>query len=312
MKLSKPDFWKNKNSILAILLLPISIIIQIMYLIKNILVSKKIFQVPVICVGNIYVGGTGKTPLSIRMFNSLKKTNKNPIIIKKFYNNQQDEARLIKEKTGNIIQDKSRIKAVESAIKKKFNLMILDDGFQDKSLEKSLSILCFNSEQLIGNGFTLPSGPLREPFSSIKNSQIIVINGSRDEVFEKKIYDIGHKNIKIFYTKYLPLNIKKLENTEILAFAGIGNPQNFFKLLSNYNLKLKEKISYPDHYEYKKKDIEYLFTLSKKNNLRLLTTEKDFFRLKQLGLNEGINYLSVELGIQEEEKFFDEIKKYIK
>ena len=312
MKLSKPDFWKNKNSILAILLLPISIIIQIMYLIKNILVSKKIFQVPVICVGNIYVGGTGKTPLSIRMFNSLKKTNKNPIIIKKFYNNQQDEARLIKEKTGNIIQDNSRVEAIKSAIRKNFNIMILDDGFQDKSLEKSLNILCFNSEQLIGNGFTLPSGPLREPFSSIKNSQIIVINGSRDEVFEKKIYDIGHKNIKIFYTKYLPLNIKKLENTEILAFAGIGNPQNFFKLLSNYNLKLKEKISYPDHYEYKKKDIEYLFTLSKKNNLRLLTTEKDFFRLKQLGLNEGINYLSVELGIQEEEKFFDEIKKYIK
>ena len=311
MKLSKPDFWKNKNSILAILLLPISIIIQIMYLIKNILVSKKIFQVPVICVGNIYVGGTGKTPLSIRIFNGLKKTNKNPIIIKKFYNNQQDEARLIKEKTGNIIQDKSRVEAIESAIRKNFNIMILDDGFQDKSLEKSLNILCFNSEQSIGNGFTLPSGPLREPFSSIKKSQIIVINGNRDEIFEKKIYDISH-NIKIFYTKYLPLNIKKLENTEILAFAGIGNPQNFFKLLSNYKLKLKEKFSYPDHYEYKKKDIEYLLTLSKKNNLRLLTTEKDYFRLKQLGLSEGINYLSVELGIQEEEKFFGEIKNYIK
>ena len=311
MKLSKPDFWKNKNSILAILLLPISIIIQIMYLIKNILVSKKIFQVPVICVGNIYVGGTGKTPLSIRIFNGLKKTNKNPIIIKKFYNNQQDEARLIKEKTGNIIQDNSRVEAIKSAIRKNFNIMILDDGFQDKSLEKSLNILCFNSEQSIGNGFTLPSGPLREPFSSIKNSQIIVINGNRDEIFEKKIYDISH-NIKIFYTKYLPLNIKKLENTEILAFAGIGNPQNFFKLLSNYKLKLKEKFSYPDHYEYKKKDIEYLLTLSKKNNLRLLTTEKDYFRLKQLGLSEGINYLSVELGIQEEEKFFGEIKNYIK
>ena len=239
MKLSKPDFWKNKNSILAILLLPISIIIQIMYLIKNILVSKKIFQVPVICVGNIYVGGTGKTPLSIRIFNGLKKTNKNPIIIKKFYNNQQDEARLIKEKTGNIIQDNSRVEAIKSAIRKNFNIMILDDGFQDKSLEKSLNILCFNSEQSIGNGFTLPSGPLREPFSSIKKSQIIVINGNRDEIFEKKIYDISH-NIKIFYTKYLPLNIKKLENTEILAFAGIGNPQNFFKLLSN-KLILKTK-----------------------------------------------------------------------
>ena len=172
--------------------------------------------------------------------------------------------------------------------------------------------MCFNSEQLIGNGFTLPSGPLREPFSAIEKSQIIIINGSCDEKFEKKIYDNSHENVKIFYTKYLPLNVKKLSNMDLLAFAGIGNPENFFKLLTNYNLKLKKKISYPDHYEYKKKDVEYLLALSKKNNLRIVTTEKDFSRLNQLGLSEGISCLSVELGIQDEEEFFNEIRKYIK
>ncbi|OUX53252.1 MAG: tetraacyldisaccharide 4'-kinase [Pelagibacteraceae bacterium TMED287] len=312
MKLSKPGFWEKKNSIISILLLPISLLFQVLYSIKKIIIKKKTFSIPIICVGNIYVGGTGKTPLAIKIFKGLSKTNIKPIIVKKFYNDQKDEAQLIKEKTGNIIQNKSRAKAIKSAIEQNFDLVILDDGFQDKSIEKSLNILCFNSEQLIGNGFTLPSGPLREPFSAIEKSQIIIINGSCDEKFEKKIYDNSHENVKIFYTKYLPLNVKKLSNMDLLAFAGIGNPENFFKLLTNYNLKLKKKISYPDHYEYKKKDVEYLLALSKKNNLRIVTTEKDFSRLNQLGLSEGISCLSVELGIQDEEEFFNEIRKYIK
>ena len=311
MQLSKPDFWKNKNSLVAILLLPISLIIQVLYFIKKILISKKSFSVPIICIGNIYVGGAGKTPLAIKISNVLKKRNNNPIIIKKFYHDQIDESRLIKEKTGNIIQNKSRVKAIKSAIEKNFNLMILDDGFQDESIEKNLNILCFNSEQLIGNGFTLPSGPLRESFSAIKKSQIIVINGNRDEKFEEKINDTC-QDVKIFYSKYLPLNIKKLENLDLLAFAGIGNPENFFKLLTDYKLRLRKSVSYPDHYQYKKKDIEELYFLSKKDNLRIITTEKDYSRLKQLGLSENISYLSVELGINEEQKFFDEIEKYIK
>ena len=98
----------------------------------------------------------------------------------------------------------------------------------------------------------------------------------------------------------------------LLAFAGIGNSENFFELLSDYKLNIMKKIPFPDHYNYTSNDIKNLFNIAKKNNLRLITTEKDYFRLKYLGLNENIKYLSVELNILQEEKFFDEIKKYIK
>ena len=311
MKIFKPHFWKKKYSILSIILLPISIIIQILFFIKKNIVKKENFSVPIICIGNIYIGGTGKTPLAIKMSMMLKKFNKNPAIIKKLYKNQRDEMDLIKEKTKNLITASNRKEAVISAIKKKFNTIILDDGFQDHSIKKNLNILCFNSNQLIGNGLTVPSGPLRENFDSIKNCQIVIINGNPNEGFEKKIKNIS-SSISIYYSKYLPINIKKLENTNFLAFAGIGNSENFFDLLSNYKLKIKKTISFPDHYSYKYTDIKNLFALAKKNNSRLLTTEKDYFRLKYLGLNENISYLAVELILSEEENFFKEIEKYIK
>ena len=149
--------------------------------------------------------------------------------------NQNDEIQLIKEKTKNLVTASNRKKAINEALKKNFSLMILDDGFQDHSIKKNLNILCFNSSQLIGNSFTVPSGPLREPLNSIKNCQIVVINGDRNDEFEEKIKEIS-KNINIYYSSYLPLNIKKLQNMNLLAFAGIGNPENFFNLLSKYSL----------------------------------------------------------------------------
>ena len=311
MKLFKPYFWKKKYSIFSILLLPISILIQILFFIKKIIVKKESFSVPVICIGNIYIGGTGKTPTAIKMVSIFEKLNKAPVIIKKFYNNQNDELVLIKEKTKNFVVGLTRSEAINKALKKNFNLIILDDGFQDYTIRKNLNILCFNSSQLIGNGFSIPSGPLREPISSIKNSQIIIINGNRNENFEKRIKKISN-DISIYYSNYLPVNIKKLQNINLLAFAGIGNPENFFQLLSKYNLKVEKTISFPDHYNYTEKDIKNLFNLAKKNSLRLVTTEKDYCRLKYLKLNENISHIAVQLNLVEEEKFIKELKNYIK
>jgi len=217
---------------------------------------------------------------------------------------------LIKKKSKNLVTAPTRKEALTKALKENFNLIILDDGFQDHSIKKNLNILCFNSNQLIGNGLTIPAGPLREPFGSIKNCQIIVINGNRNEEFEKKIKKVS-KNISIYYTGYLPINIKKLQNINLLAFAGIGNSENFFKLLSNYKLNIKKTVSFPDHYNYKKKDIENLFSLGNKSNSRLVTTEKDYLRLQHLGLSQNISYLPVELNFIEEEKFFEELKQYV-
>ena len=116
-------------------------------------------------------------------------------------------------------------------------MAILDDGFQDYSIKKNLNILCFNSNQLIGNGMTLPAGPLRESINAVKKTQIVLINGSKNKLFEDKILSISNK-VKIFYSKYLPENIEEFKNKNLLAFAGIGNPSNFFKLLSDNNLSI--------------------------------------------------------------------------
>ena len=310
MKFFKPKFWEvNRSLFFSMLLFPVSILIQIILYIKSSIAKEHSFSVPIICVGNIYLGGTGKTPLSIKISELLENIKKKPAIIKKKYANQIDEVSLINKKTNNLFTDKSRKNAIEKAIKNSFDVVILDDGFQDYTIKKDMNILCFNERQLAGNEFTIPSGPLRESLTAIKKAKIIFINGKYNKQFEKKIKNIS-ANIIIFYSKYIPSNSKFFNNKHLLAFAGIGNPNNFFNLLSEYNLNVVKEISFPDHYKYSKKDMSHIFNIAKKNNLELITTEKDFHRLKILGYHD-INYLSLKLEIENENSFIEELKKCI-
>ena len=309
MKIFKPKFWQKKNSFLPYVFLPLSIFFQILIFLKKILVKKEKFSIPVICVGNIYLGGTGKTPLCIELVEILKKLNRKTAIIKKFYKNHEDEFRLIEAKKIKLFKETSRAVAVKKAKLEKFDCVVLDDGFQDSTIVKDLSIVCFNGEQLAGNGMTLPSGPLREKLSSIKNSQIVVINGNSNEIFEEQIKSISN-NIDIYYSDYLPTNLNQFTDQNLLAFAGIGNPDNFFKLLEVNNLRVAKKISFPDHYNYSIKELNDLVNYSKNNRLKIITTEKDYFRIKHYKISD-IQCLNVELEIRDKDKFVREIKKYI-
>ena len=309
MKFYKPNFWKNKYyNIYSLILLPISIIIQFLYFIQKRIITPKKFNIPVICIGNIYIGGTGKTPLTLELYNILKSMNKNPAIVKKFYKNHYDEIELIKQNVGNLFTNLSRQKAMDEVQNKNFDVAILDDGYQDCSIKKDLKILCFNEKQLIGNGHTIPSGPLREKLSSIKKSQIVVINGNENKNFEDKLKKIS-KNINIFYSRYIPEIPKEFNNKKFLAFAGIGNPENFFDTLREYSLNIIKSKIFPDHYSYKKNEIENLLDLANKNELDLITTEKDHYRLKKLGFN--INYLTIKVQIEKKDKFKKLIKSHI-
>ena len=309
MKFYKPNFWKKKYyNIYSLILLPISIVIQFLFFIQKGIISPKKFNIPVICVGNIYIGGTGKTPLTLELYNILKSMNKNPAIVKKFYKNHYDEIELIKQNVGNLFLNSSRKKAMDEVQNKNFDVAILDDGYQDCSIKKDLKILCFNEKQLIGNGHTIPSGPLREKLSSIKKSQIVVINGNENKNFEDKLKKIS-KNINIFYSRYISEIPKEFNNKKFLAFAGIGNPENFFDTLREYSLNIIKSKIFPDHYSYKKNEIENLLDLANKNKLDLITTEKDHYRLKKLGFN--INYLKIKVQIEKKDKFEKLIKSYI-
>ena len=159
MNIKKPNFWDYEEiSIYAVILYPITIIYQIFFRIIKIFKKTKKFPVPIICVGNIYLGGTGKTPLAKEIFEITKSLNKNPAFIKKSYPYLIDEIKML-EKTGKVFSDKDRAKSISLSIANNHNVVILDDGFQDFSIKSNFSILCFSSKQLIGNGLTIPSDP---------------------------------------------------------------------------------------------------------------------------------------------------------
>jgi len=144
MNFFKPKFWdKNKISFFSVLLFPVSLLIKVLSLFKRFLIKTHQSSIPIICVGNIYLGGTGKTPLCIEIFSILKNLNMNPVFVRKKYDSFQDEADLQKQ-VGPVYQNKKRIEAVKEALHDKANVAILDDGFQDFSINKNLSIVCFN------------------------------------------------------------------------------------------------------------------------------------------------------------------------
>jgi len=309
MSFFKPKFWdKNQISIFSVILFPISSLIKMLIFFKRFLTKPYESSIPVICVGNIYLGGTGKTPLCIEIFSILKNLNMNPAFVRKKYDSFQDEVNLQKQ-VGVVFQNKKRANAIKEASDKKANIVILDDGFQDFSIIKNLSIVCFNEKRWIGNGFIIPSGPLRESLSALKRASHVFINGKKNLDIESKIF-AQNRNIKIFYTRYKPENVGQFKNNKIIAFAGIGDPENFFNLLNENKLNIVETVKFPDHHEYSEKELENLLNKAKKNNAILLTTEKDYFRISEID-KKNIKFLKIKVEIDNKKQFIDEVKKII-
>ncbi len=303
----KPEFWDRKNSIISILLLPISLIVIFVSKIKK-YVSKKKFKIPVICVGNIYIGGTGKTPISAEIFDILKSYGKNPAFVKKFYPYIKDEILLL-EKKGKVFCDKNRLISIDKLQNNNFNVAILDDGYQDFSIHKDLSILCFNRDIWIGNGRVIPSGPLRESISNINRANCVMINGDKNKEIEKQILKYN-PNVDIIYFKYQLLSKDVIKNNKIVAFAGIGTPRNFFELLKKNNFEIYDTLSFPDHYQYKEKDISKLKNLALKNNCILLTTEKDYLRINDK-FRKDVQFVELKIKIDNKERFVNLINNFI-
>ena len=305
MNFNKPKFWDKKSNIYSILLFPITFLILIFIFFKKKLTKVNLFKIPVLCIGNIYIGGTGKTPLCIDITKELQKLRKNPVIIKKYYKNQEDERLLIKYENLPLITKRNRYEAIKEA-ESKFDMAILDDGFQDTSIKKNLNIICFHENQLIGNGYVFPSGPLRENINTIKNVSIAIINGKKNEKFEKQILKIN-SSIKFFYTNYVFEELQKFKNKNLLAIAGIGNPNNFFELLKKNGMKVKKTLPYPDHYEFNREELLKIINLAQTNNYTIVTTQKDFLRIKKFNLKEFNNCI-IKLEIQNKEKLISLIK----
>ena len=298
MKLIRPKFWETKNFI-ALTLYPLSAITHLINFIKE-FSFKKNFKIKTICVGNIFIGGTGKTSLAIEINEMLRKKFKT-VFIKKNYDNQLDEINMLNNK-GNVISSNNRENALLTALKKKYQVAILDDGLQQKNINYDLKIICFNSEYAFGNEYTLPAGPLREKIDAVKNYDLIFLNGEKkNKKLLSKLKSIN-KNLKIFEGKYRPLNIKKFNlKKKYLMFCGIGNPHEFEKTLIKYKFNISKKLIFPDHHKLTNIDLNKLKNIAKKENLTLITTEKDFFRLNKIE-RKNIKFLKIKLEIKNKKK----------
>jgi tetraacyldisaccharide 4'-kinase len=298
MKLIKPKFWETKNFI-SLILYPFSAITFLINSIKKFSI-KKTFEIKTICIGNIFIGGTGKTSLAIEI-NELLRKKFSTVFIKKNYENQMDEMNLLKNR-GKIISSSKRENALSAASKKKYQVAILDDGLQQKNINYDLKIACFNSKYALGNEYMLPAGPLRENLNVIKNYDLIFLSGEKkNKKLLLKLKSIN-KNLQIFEGKYKPLNLKKFNlRKKYLMFCGIGNPHEFEQTLVKSKFNISKKIIFPDHHKFSNIDLKKLKYNASRDNLTLVTTEKDFFRLNK-AQRKNIKFLKIKLEIKDKEK----------
>ena len=310
MKLKKPKFWDYKKpNFLSYLLLPFTFPIIInnffLNLKKNSTETKTIRK---ICIGNIYIGGTAKTPLTIKIYDIINNLNKKTATIKKFYRDQIDEQKILTQKTK-LYCFKSRKKALDEATKDNVEVVIFDDGLQDKSINYELKFVCFNNTKVIGNGLLIPAGPLREKIESLSKYDAVFINGNKKDNTDLKILIKKYnQNIQIFESYYMPTNINKFNiQNKYLIFSGIGNPESFRETLLNNRFNIIKEIIFPDHHKYTQGDIDKIKLEAKNLNAKIITTEKDFVKINP-NTNSEIEFLQIKIVIIGEEKLINYLK----
>ncbi len=309
MKFKKPKFWDlKKPNFISFILFPLTFFVIFNNFLLSIKSRKKYKKIKTICVGNIYLGGTGKTPTVIKLYNILKKLDLKISAAKKFYKSHLDEIKILKNKTE-LITERNRKKIIEKSIKENYELLIFDDGLQDHEIDYDLKFVCFDSKNLIGNGSLLPSGPLREKLSSLRKYDAVFLKNAKDEnthEFEELLKEIN-PNIKIFHTYYEAKNLNKFDLSEkYLIFSGIGNPYSFRKTLSINKFNIIDEIIYPDHFDYDSNTINEIENRAKKKDAKIITTEKDYVKISNF--NHNIEFLEIDLKVNNEEDLSNFLK----
>ncbi|MBA4390879.1 MAG: tetraacyldisaccharide 4'-kinase [Syntrophus sp. (in: bacteria)] len=309
------------------------IVRELMYKSGAIAIEKAV--IPVISVGNISLGGTGKTPVVERLSQKLKEEGLNPGIITRGYKRKKkgtfvvdiqkdtaetagDEAFMLAKKTNiPVIVGKNRLEAIETGVRSfHIDIAILDDGFQVKNLEKDVDLLILNGKETPENHELFPLGPYREPFMRIRDCDAILINkgGSGKGVipFAGNIpkFKVSYKPVHVYnLTKKLIAPYTYLKGARVAAFSGLGDNRSFFKLLKDIGADVVHEISFPDHHRYTARDIKKCVSFNDVDFI--ITTEKDAVKITHMDIPENLFYLSIEVAIENEEKLIGLLLKKI-
>ncbi len=285
-----PRFWSSKN-IISTLLLPFSWIYYAISKINYAHITPVTLPIPVICVGNLTVGGAGKTPVALHIGELLKKKNINAFFISRGYGGNQksplrvdvekhsaqqvgDEPLLLAQILPTIV-GRNRVEAANLALSQGAEMIVMDDGFQNPSLTKNLSFIVVDRRLSFGNERLLPAGPLREKVASgLKRANAIVI------INPANFMPTSLPNIPFLLARSHPKpSMTALNGKKIIAFCGIAIPHKFYYMLKNAGAEIVEKISFADHYYYKQKDLLLLHKKAKEHDAMLVTTSKDVARM---------------------------------
>ena len=289
--------------------------------------------IPVVSVGNITVGGTGKTPVVELLSRRLKEQGFHPGIVTRGYKRKRegvfgvnakkddaasvgDEALMLARRTGlPVIVGKKRMQAVELGIKEfGIDIALLDDGYQVRDLRKDLEILILNGKKGEHEGDLFPLGPYREPLAVIRRAGAVLI--SKGELSDgTRVHAAGIPSFRVKYRPTFLYDIKRdligpcayLKEKKVLAFAGLGDNRSFFELLKELGAEVVHEVEFPDHHAYKARDMEQLRSL--KGAEMLVTTEKDAIKLDRLEIPENLFYLAVEAVVEREEELIGLIVK---
>jgi len=322
-----PAFWQKRSAVSSIipdLLIPFSVIYYSIVCLRNRGVAPEKLAVPVICAGNLTVGGAGKTPLALKIAEEIGRlsqkkiafvsrgymgTNSGPLPVNPALHHVEDvgDEPLLLAKIAETWIGRDRLLTAKAAIAAGAGIIIMDDGFQNMAIHKDLSLIAVDGGFGTGNGLVLPAGPLREPvLKALKRADAVVFIG--DDKYDELPFLTRYA--RIIKAKLQPVSGMDLAGKKVLAFAGIGRPEKFFETLVGMGAELLDKVSFPDHYVYEPEDIKELISRAAKLKAILITTEKDYVRLPA-DMRGEIKTLPVNLEIADMPVFQQFLQPYI-
>jgi tetraacyldisaccharide 4'-kinase len=320
-----PSFWWQEPGAAAALLAPVAAV-------YGAIAAARLRQageragVPVLCVGDPTVGGSGKTPTALALARVLIDAGERPFLLSRGYagrlagpvrvdpqhhraDDVGDEPLLLAHCAPAVVA-RDRVAGARVAHAAGATVLVLDDGFQNPSLAKDLSILVIDARREAGNGHVFPAGPLRAPLQAqLDRAQAILLIGDRPVASVAR--EAGARGLTLFHGRLVPdaPSVAALTGSRVLAFAGIGDPEKFFATLSEAGVDIAIRRGFPDHHRFTAADAETLLAEADRAGLSLVTTEKDFVRLGHkralAPLAARTRVLPVTLAIEDEDRFRD-------
>ncbi|ENN94244.1 tetraacyldisaccharide 4'-kinase [Bartonella bovis] len=308
MLIKAPYFWWNNKSILRFLFTPIAKVYG--YFSRHRMKRRpSVIDLPVLCIGNFTLGGAGKTPVVIAFAKVAKELGFIPGIVSRGYGGRAKGVHLINEKYDNahdvgdeplllaryalVAVSSDRYAAAQRLKEEGCDLILMDDGFQSRHLYMDYALLVVDAMRGFGNGSVFPAGPLRAPletqFSFMDSVLIIGDTASHNDV----AFLVTGSGKSLHYARFKPVVADEVTGKSFLAFAGIGNPDKFFKSIKEMSGHVMQTHSYPDHYFFTSTDLKNLVQKARIHNLWLATTAKDYTRIQANGLQKELKNLIV-------------------